>query len=73
MLAERSVEMRGGREFIVGEVSVKFSSEDAQQSRAGRQRPWGTQEGYAGAARQMAAGPPSGSYCCCFLLVLTDL
>lgn len=58
--------MRGGREFIVGEVGVKFSSEDAQQSRAGRQRPRGTQEGCAGAARQMAAGPPSGSTAAAF-------
>lgn len=35
MLAKRSVELREGREFIVEEVSVKFSSQDAQQSKEG--------------------------------------
>jgi hypothetical protein len=35
MLAERSIEMRGRREFIAEEVSVKFSSKDAQQSKDG--------------------------------------
>lgn len=35
MLARRSVELRGGREFMVEEVGVKFSSKDAQQSKEG--------------------------------------
>ena len=35
MLAKRSVELRGGREFMVEEVGVKFSSKDAQQSKEG--------------------------------------
>lgn len=38
MLAKRSVELRGGREFIVEEVGVKFSSKDAQQSKEGMQK-----------------------------------
>lgn len=35
MLAKRSVELRGGREFMVEEIGVKFSSKDAQQSKEG--------------------------------------
>lgn len=35
MLAKWSVELRGGREFIVEEVGVKFSSKDAQLSKEG--------------------------------------
>lgn len=33
MLAKRSVKLREGREFMVEEVGVKFSSKDAQQSK----------------------------------------
>lgn len=35
MLAKRSVELREGIEFMVGEVGVKFSSKDTQQSKEG--------------------------------------
>lgn len=35
MLAKRSVELRGGREFMVEEIGVQFSSKDAQQSKEG--------------------------------------
>lgn len=59
MLAKRSVELRGGREFIGEEIGVKFPSKDAQQS---KERMKAIRWARAEPTQGRATGPKAGSY-----------
>lgn len=63
MLANRSVEWRGGTEFIVEEVGVKFSSKDAQQCKEGMKAiPLGIRQGWGRNSMAEATGPKIGNF-----------